>query len=104
MIFDLKQTDTLPRLRASLITSAGVPVKLTGATVALILKNTVSNAVVSRAATVIDALGGVVEYAWQASDTSALAVYDAEWRVTWVDGVQTVPGAGVFQVRIRARL
>lgn len=104
MTFQIKQNDTLPRIRAALLTSTGAPLNLTGASVSLQLSHHVTHVTTPHAATVIDAPGGIVEYSWVAGDTAEAATFDGEWRVTFVDGVQTVPGAGVFQVTVRPRL
>lgn len=46
---------------------------------------------------------GAVSYEWQAGDTSAVGLYNIEWRVTWGDGfVMTFPSEGFDRVLVNA--
>lgn len=80
--FTIKRNDTKPLLTATL-KSDGVAVNLLGATVKFIMKKAGAvEAKVNSAATVTDAAGGAVEYAWVATDTDKEGDYNGEFEVT----------------------
>lgn len=93
MPFNIGQNDTWPPIQGTLEAS-GAPVDLTGATVRVNMKPaggsslTIDNAT----ATILSAVDGEVEYAWQAADTSAAGSYTLEWEVTFATGkIATFP-------------
>lgn len=81
----IKRGATLPKFRVTLLDPENprVGYNLTGSTVQfrMRLKGT-DTVAASGSATLVDAANGVVEYAWQASDTAIAGEYDADWRVT----------------------
>jgi hypothetical protein len=62
-------------------TSAGVAVDLTGASVKFLMRH--GALLVSKTATVVNALAGTVSYASAAGDLDVVGVYRQEWEVTW---------------------
>jgi hypothetical protein len=100
--FRLKKGDRLPKLRMVLADSAGVALNLSLATVTfrMRLRGSATLATLTGAASVVDALTGVVEFAWGAGDSAAPGVFDAEWILTYAGGTQTVPTAGYVTVVI----
>jgi hypothetical protein len=59
---------------------------------------------VNSAAAIVSALAGTVAYTWQAGDTDTLGIFDAEWVLTYSNGVQTVPTSGYLAVKVSAAL
>lgn len=104
-IFEIKRNDTLPQLRATLLDSTGAPLNLTGAAVVFRMRAKGSAVLkINAAATVVSALLGTVAYTWQTGDTDTLSTYDAEWVLTYSNGVQTVPTSGYLAVKVSAAL
>lgn len=86
--FTIKRNDTLPKIEATLQQNS-IVYDLTGATVKFIMKKSGSGAAkVDASATVVDASGGQVEYAWDdvAGDTDTEGDYNAEFEVTTGSG------------------
>jgi len=104
--FTLKANDRLPSIQATL-TTAGVPVDLTGATgVNFIMKAAQGNTIkVNAAAAIVTATTGVVRYDWLAIDTATPGEYIAEWQVTWSGGKkQSFPTLTYHSISILADL
>lgn len=100
--FPLKVGDLVPRYRARLKNARGQSINLTLAT-AVTFKMRAQGGVANKvdaAAVVIDAAGGIVEYAWQGSDTDTAGDFDTHFVITWADGPQTIPPSGFGLVRI----
>jgi len=98
--FVIRKGDTLPALRMAL-TANGAAFDLTGCSVVFQLRASGGTSLtVDAAATVVSAGDGIVQYAWQAGETSAPGRYDGQWVVTTPVGVQTVPTAGFVRVVI----
>lgn len=76
--FFLTQNDRGPVLRATLLQPDGKTAQdLTGATVTIeIQKADGTGAVFGGACTVVDAVNGIVGYAWQAGDTAASGLFN----------------------------
>lgn len=99
--FFLKQHDRLPNFRLKCADADGVAVDLTGATAVLNMKRRGATTRISRAMTVFDAAGGIVECAWLAGDNATAGVYDSEVVVTFSDGREmTFPNAGYLVIQI----
>jgi hypothetical protein len=48
---------------------------------------------------------GIVQYDWQASDTDPVGTYDAEFKVTFVDGTdEKIPNTDYFSIVIKEAL
>lgn len=100
MAFEIKRNDRRPRFRVQL-TANETPVDLTGATAVVFNMKTGTTLVVNKGAmTIIDAATGVVEYAWDADDTTTSGDYNAEVEVNWGGEFQTFPSSGYFAIKI----
>jgi len=104
--FNIKVGDTLPALRALLLTPDGVAVPnldIATITFRMCLAGT-DTAVVEAEAEVVDSETGEVSYPWAEGDTDVTpGAYDAEFIVTSSAGVQTVPSKGYIKVRVNKR-
>lgn len=105
MAFRIKQNDTSPSLEATLSDANLVPVNLTSATVMLHMKAIGGDVVLDEQMTVTDAVGGVVQYDWQAGDTATVGTYYVEFEVTYSDAsVETFPNTGSLPLVITREL
>lgn len=105
MAFRIKQNDTSPSLEATLSDANLVPVNLTSATVMLHMKAIGGDVVLDEQMTVTDAVGGVVQYDWQAGDTATVGTYYVEFEVTYSDAsVETFPNTGNLPLVITREL
>lgn len=103
--FSIKRNDRLPKIRMTLTDSNGAALNLTGAAVLFRMKARGGTSTkISAAGTIVDAAGGIVEYPWAAGDTDTAGIYDAEWRLTYADGVQTVPTSGYVAIVVEQTL
>lgn len=104
--FIIKKGDRLPKLRMALTDSNDAAIDLTDATVTFRMKKreAASLKVDASASVVGSATAGVVEYVWAAGDTDTVGVYDAEWVLTYSNGVQTVPTSGYVAVVVESTL
>jgi hypothetical protein len=95
-IFYIKENDTSPALRAVLKDSDGVSVDLTGASVRFHMRNANGGIlVVNKPATIVTAASGIVDYNWDAEDTTVVGQFEIEFEVTFPDGgIQTFPNQG----------
>lgn len=98
--FLMKRGDTAPSLRATLRNPDGTAVDLTGATVRFLMRDRISGASrVTASASLVTPASGIVQYDWQAADTSTAGTCDAEFEVTFASGkIETFPNSGFFQV------
>lgn len=100
MAFEIKQNDRRPVFVVALKDNFGeageAAVDLTAATAVVFNMRAASGGAVkvSRgAATVTNAAGGEVTYAWGATDTDTVGAFEAEVEVAWNDGkAETFPG------------
>jgi hypothetical protein len=101
--FWIKAHDRMPIIQATLATN-GVPVNITGATIKFLMAKGSypgDTLQVNAAATIVDAVNGIVSYSWTSADTSIPGDYLAEWEVTYASGVQqTFPTADQLIVRV----
>ncbi len=104
--YTLKQGDLEPAVTGFLIDSTGLPVNVATATsVTFRMMSVLTHTeAFSRPATVDDAVGGELSYAWQAGDTDLAGVYYAEFVVTWPSArPQTYPPDGYLTVAINVK-
>lgn len=104
--FVLKKGDPSPAIKATLKDSAGTAVNLTDAAVKFLTRQRGQTTnKVDAAATIDNASGGKVSYAWAAVDVDSVGEFDAEWEVTYSTGLkQTFPSDGYLAVRVVADL
>jgi hypothetical protein len=101
--FYIKQGDTLPRLRATLSRSDGTAIDLTTAvSVSMRMRGQGSASVLVKSAAIITAASGIVEVTWSVGDTATAGAYDAEFEITFADGVQSVPTDSFLTVIVSA--
>jgi len=102
MSFQIKQNDTTPSLRASLLNGSGDAVDLINTTVKFHMRPIGSSTPsIDAVASVISEPLGVVQYDWLAGDTSDIGSYQAEFEVTYADGnVETFPNSRYINVEI----
>ncbi len=102
MSFKIKENDTTPSLRASLLNGSGDPVDLLGATVRFYMRLMGSNSTtIDASASVVSEANGIVQYDWIAGDTADVGSYQAEFEVTYSDGnIETFPNANYIGVEI----
>lgn len=101
MNFTIKQGDTRSGIHATLLNAAKTSVDLTGASVKFNLVTANQTAHLSRAAQVIDAIGGIVLFVFNVGETSEPGTYLGEFEVTYADGgVETFPNSGYIEVTI----
>lgn len=101
-VFYIKQNDTSPSLRATLIDGDGDAVNLTGASVRFHMRDASGTTKVDAVASIITAASGIVQYSWAVGDTDTVGVFAAEFEVTYSDtSVGTFPNNGYITVKIR---
>lgn len=98
----LRSGDRLPKIRRTVYVDGAVQ-SLTGATVTFTYQPVGGGAATVRTASVADAAGGIVEYAWAAGDASAAAGFYAAWfEVTLTSLVLSVPNDGFLLLQVVA--
>ena len=94
--------DTAPTLSGTL-TAGTTPVVLTGATLAVHLRQP-DGVTITRAGVVTDAAAGAWAYTWQAAEL-AVGTWACEVQVTYAGGaIQTFPTDGYARFDVRAQL
>lgn len=99
--FTIKTFDRLPVIQATLNAD------LTTATGVDFIMRPISGGApkVNAAATIVDAAGGIVQYAWLSADTNTAGSYNAEWEVHWPGTkTQTFPTASYHTIDVLADL
>jgi hypothetical protein len=82
--FYIKKGDVLPVIRLEIKDTNGIPVNLTGASVAFHYRLMVKNSTVNvRTTDIVDAANGIVQYSWITGDSSLAGVFKAEFIVTF---------------------
>ena len=104
--FVIKQNDTSPSIEATLTNISGTAVNLNGSSVRFHMKNMSNNSlIVDQAATIVNAAGGIVRYAWQAADTQKPGLYNCEFEVTYTDtSIETFPNDDKIIVSIESEI
>src|SRR6266542_3470439 len=102
---NLKQGDTAPKVQGALTSGpTNTPVNVTGATVLFRLMKLNGTFVMSKTASVTDAVNGLVEYQWVSGDLALLlpGAYRAEFVVTFADTrVERFPQRSYLEVIVR---
>lgn len=103
--FVIKRGDRLPVLQRQLtISDGGSPraIDLTGCVVTFTMASKATGAVkVSAPATIVSAVDGRVEYAWDADDTDTEGQFIGEWRVVYPDTkAMTVPTVDFLTINV----
>ena len=100
-VFYIKRGDTLPALTATLLEPDGkTPVDLTNSTVVFQMRDRKNTLVLEGDCTVLDDVGGRVEYEWQEGDTDTVGAMRGEFEITSDAGTATAPNYGFFTVNI----
>lgn len=86
----IKRNDTAPAITKSLVDADGAVVDLTGATVAVLMRDTLDSALKINlaAATVVTPATGAVSYQWVTGDTDTAGLFELEWVVTFAGGTK----------------
>lgn len=93
MALTFKRGDTYPNLKIAL-TQSGAAISLAAASYVTIIMKSGSTTLELGPATITDAAGGLIEYAWQVGDTAIVGTYQLECEIHWAaGGIQTVPNA-----------
>ena len=96
--FSIKRGDTSPSIRYALKPATA---DIAGSTVQFQMRSRSGVLIIDSPATVVSGFPAVVQYDWQAPDTDAAGLFDAEFRVTYYDGgIETFPNTSFIPVRI----
>ncbi|MES2845650.1 MAG: hypothetical protein V4747_11525 [Pseudomonadota bacterium] len=103
-IFHIKQGNTSPLFRRTLLDGDEEAIDLTGAAVFASMRMRTDGSIVfyRRACSIIGtATDGVVQYSWQEGDTAADGKADFEFVIVYEnDREESVPNSGMVEVRI----
>ena len=100
-IITMKQHDTYPPLRAYLQMRTGVPIRIEGATVRLILKDENGAIHLNAIVSIDDFNEGAVSYRWLPANTAVAGEFRGEFEIKWQDGsTVTVPNDEYFILNI----
>lgn len=101
MAFTIKQNDTSPSLQATLKDAALQPIDLSGANIRFYMRSVDGTLKLDEPMQVVNALGGRVQYDWQAGDTDTVGTYFVEFEVTYSDdSVETFPNNGYKTISV----
>lgn len=105
--FHLKRNDTLPVLKLQLIDrsclGSRIPFDLTGISSATFtMKNSCGDIkIMAKNAQIVSYSGGVIQYNWEAEDTSDSGLFDAEFQLIYANGNRmSIPQIGAIRVEI----
>ena len=101
--FFIKQNDTRPSLRCTLLDADELPVDLTAASIEFHMRVYPggSTKIAAGSVSVLDTTQGDVEYQWSSGDVDTADTFEAEFEVTCSDGtIQTCPNDGHATVTI----
>lgn len=97
----IKQNDTLPVVSAVIKDALGKIVNLTSCTVTFNVANEYGVLKFSKAAVIVDAVAGKVEYRWSGTDTDTVGMFKGEFKVTFPDTKRlTAPNADYLLIQI----
>lgn len=104
--YTVKQNDTLAAIQATLTGADGVVVDLTNASSVRFHLSSPGGALkFSGVCTIVNALLGIVRYAWQASDTDTAGTFYADFRVVFLNGsVLSFPNDSYLTVAVEPSL
>lgn len=102
----IRQGDTLPAMATTILDPYDGVFDLTDCSVMFVLRAMNASApIVHRAATIIAARAGTVEYSWQAGDTATTGIFAAVFIITTGDGgTYTYPNDGYLEVSVEENL
>lgn len=96
--FSIKRGDTSPAIRFALLPAT---LDIAGSTVQFQMRSRSGVMVIDQPAQIVTDLPPVVQYLWQPADTAIAGLFEAEFRVTYVDGaIETFPNTEFIPVRI----
>lgn len=105
--FHIKRNDTLPVLKLQLIDrsclGSRIPFDLTDLTSATFtMKNTYGDIkIMAKTAQILSFSGGVIQYLWDAEDTSDSGVFYGEFQLIYGDGKRlSIPQTGSIKIEI----
>ena len=101
--FFIKQNDTRPALRCTLLDADELPVDLTAASIEFHMRvyPAGSTKLAAGSVSVLDTVQGDVEYRWSSGEVDPADGFEAEFEVTVSDGtIQTFPNDGHATVTI----
>ncbi len=106
--FWLDAGDLVPSITATLEDADGNAIDITDADVVFVMRLIDADGPTVEAAAdnlqTNPATQGMVRYDWVTGDTDVAGGYDAEWRVTFADGIGTMPNNRYVAVAIRDNL
>lgn len=101
--FIIKRNDTLPPLASTITLRDGSVVNLTGMTAMFLMRKEPNEGTVkvSAPATILDHVGGRVQYEWAEGDTDTSGKYRGEFQFTGPDGIFTAPNDSYIPITIK---
>jgi hypothetical protein len=103
--FFIKQGDRIPVIQEYLRNADGTAIILTGSTVEFHMRDGTGAIIINVAASIIDAINGLVEYDWAAPDTATAGTFYREWEVNLPSGkTVTTPNYTDYPVQIAPQI
>ena len=94
--FRIRQNDTAPYFRKTLVDENGAAINLTGATIVFSMRRaddpSAALTVSRQAVAIVTAASGIAEYRWAAANTATAGHYDAEMEETTSGGLVRTHG------------
>lgn len=104
MIYGIKQGDNEPSLRVRLVDARQRPIDISTASVRFFMRpkpGVAADSIQDAAVQIVDLARADVQYNWDLGDTDVVGDYEAEFKVTYLDGsVETVPNDGYIEISI----
>lgn len=99
--FNIKQNDTSPELKVTLVDGDDNAVDVTGATIVFSMKSGAFVKLSEQSATIVTASSGIVKYDWTTGDTDTPGTYVAEFEVTFSNGkIETFPNSRARKLEV----